>query len=194
MLLFWAILCYLLGSIPFGLLIAKIWKIDIRRHGSGNIGATNVLRTLGPLPGAVVLLLDFLKGWLAIFLGGLAGGTPSQLIILGSAVILGHMFSVFLRFKGGKGVATSLGVLAGLTPDIFLISALLAALILFTTRYVSAASLTTSLCVPFLMLLTGKPLPYTLLAALAALFIFIRHVPNLKRLLQGTELRLGEKR
>lgn len=193
MLIFWAILCYLLGSVPFGLLIAKIWNIDIRRYGSGNIGATNVLRTLGPLPGGLVLFLDFFKGWLAILLGYLAGGNAFHLVILGSAVILGHMFSVFLGFKGGKGAATGLGVLLGLTPDIFIIAAILSAIIIFTTRYVSVASMATVLFIPLLMLLTGKPLPYTLLAVMAALFILIRHIPNLKRLIKGTELRLGEK-
>ena len=178
---------YLLGAIPFGLLVAKIWKIDIRRRGSGNIGATNVLRTLGFLPAAAVFTLDFLKGTLAVYLGYWLSGDPLLVLLLGVAVICGHMFSVFLGFKGGKGAATGLGVLAGIAPDIFLIAVLAAAALIFLTRYVSVASISTSILTALLMVVYRKPIPYTIAALLTAVLILIRHIPNLKRLLEGRE-------
>ena len=106
-------LCYLLGSIPFSYLIARLWRVDLRQVGSGNVGATNVLRSVGPWPGALAFLLDFLKGWLAVYLAFLAGGDPIFVLSLGLAVIIGHTYPIFLGFKGGKGAATGLGVLPG---------------------------------------------------------------------------------
>ncbi|MDD4178465.1 MAG: glycerol-3-phosphate 1-O-acyltransferase PlsY [Candidatus Margulisbacteria bacterium] len=186
-------LAYLLGSIPFGLLIAKIWNIDIRQQGSGNIGATNVLRTLGPGPGAVVFILDFLKGFLAVYLGYWIGGDPLMVLLLGTAAVLGHMYSVFLRFNGGKGAATGLGVLAGIAPGVFLLSVALAACLIGVTRYVSVGSIITPFAAALLMYLYHKPLPYVWVTLIIAVFILIRHLPNIKRLLTGTEKKLGEK-
>jgi len=105
MLIWLVIAAYLLGSIPFGLIVAGIWNVDIRRHGSGNIGATNVLRTLGPVPAAAVFALDFSKGLLAVYLGYWSGGGPLIVLLLGAAAVLGHMYSIFLKFKVGKGAA-----------------------------------------------------------------------------------------
>jgi glycerol-3-phosphate acyltransferase PlsY len=185
------VLCaYLLGSIPFGFFVAKIWNIDIRRTGSGNIGATNVYRTLGPVPGTIVLALDFLKGVLAVYAGYWIGGDPLVVLLLGVAAIFGHMFSIFLGFKGGKGAATGLGVLAVIAPEIFLIAAVLAAAIIALTRYVSIASIITPFVVAILMYVFHKPLPYAAAAFVVAVFVFFRHVPNLKRLLAGTESRV----
>ena len=190
MLIFWAIVAYLLGSIPFGVLVARVWNVDIRRRGSGNIGATNVFRTLGPLPGALVFLLDFLKGTLAVYIGYWVGGNPMVVLLMAGAVILGHMFPVFLRFQGGKGAATGLGVLFALAPDIFLIGLLLAGVIIYTTRYVSVATLVTSLAVTIMMFSFHRPLPYSLLTLLATVFIWLRHRANLQRLRQGKELKI----
>lgn len=190
MLIWFALGAYLLGSIPFGLIIAKIWNVDIRKKGSGNIGATNVFRTLGPVPGAIVFGLDFLKGMLAVYIGYWAGGDPVLVLVLGISAILGHMFSVFLGFKGGKGAATGLGVLAGVAPDIFGIAMILAVVIIISTRYVSVASITTSFVAVGLMLLFHKPIPYTLATFLVAVFILLRHLPNLKRLFKGTEAKI----
>jgi len=181
---------YLLGSIPFGFLIAKIWNIDIRKYGSGNIGSTNVFRTLGPLPGTIAFALDFFKGMLAVYMGFWVGGDPLLVILMGVSVVFGHMFSIFLGFKGGKGAATGLGVLAGIAPDVFLVAVIVAAVVIAATRFVSLASILTALTVAALMFILHKPLPYALATFLVAVFILIRHIPNIRRLLNGTELRL----
>lgn len=186
----YGMVAYLLGSIPFGLLVAKIWNIDIRRTGSGNIGATNVYRTLGPVPGSIVLALDFLKGLLAVYIGYWASGDPLLVLALGVLAILGHMFPVFLGFKGGKGAATGLGVLAGLAPEIFLIAAVLAGIVILAGRRVSLASITVPFVVALLMYIWHKPLPYTVATLLVAIFMGIKHIPNIKRLLNGTEPRI----
>lgn len=191
--LIYLLLSYLLGSIPFGLLISKIWNIDIRRYGSGNIGATNVFRVLGIIPGVVVFILDLLKGTLATYLGYWAGGDPLLVLLLGVSAILGHMYSIFLGFRGGKGAATGLGVLLGIAPEIFLISTVFAVSIIALTRYVSVGSISTAFLVVVLMLLLHKPLPYIYASFIVAIFILIRHLPNLQRLLAGTEPKIGEK-
>jgi len=193
MLVLYLLAGYLLGSVPFGLIIGKIWNIDIREYGSGNIGATNVYRSLGIIPAALVFLLDLLKGTLAVYLGYWAGGDPQVIILLGVSVIFGHMFSLFLGFKGGRGAATGLGVLLGLAPEIFAVSAIFAALLIVATRYVSVASVITPFLVASLMFFLHKPLPYSIAALLVAVLIVLRHAPNLSRLLKGTEPKIGVK-
>lgn len=190
MLFFWVVVAYLLGSVPFGVLVARAWNVDICRHGSGNIGATNIFRTLGPLPGVLVFVLDFSKGMLAVCIGYWVGGDPLIVLLMSAAVILGHMFPVFLRFRGGKGAATGLGVLFGLASDIFFIGFLLAAVIIYTTRYVSVATLLTSLAITLMMFGFNRPLPYSLLTLFVTIFIWLRHLPNLRRLRRGTELKI----
>lgn len=185
---------YLLGSIPFGLLIGKIMKIDVRKSGSGNIGATNVLRTLGVGPGALVLILDTLKGAVPVWLAQAYSGDPLIIVLCGLAAIIGHTFPIYLGFKGGKGVATSGGVLLGLAPDMFVFAILLFLVIVGLTRFVSVGSILTALTLFIVFIILGKPLPYTVLVGLAAVLIVIRHRPNIKRLIAGTELRIGEKR
>ncbi|MGB9612935.1 MAG: glycerol-3-phosphate 1-O-acyltransferase PlsY [Candidatus Margulisiibacteriota bacterium] len=185
-------LAYLLGSIPFGVIVSKIWNIDIRRYGSGNIGATNVFRVLGIVPGAIVFILDLLKGALAVYLGYWLGGDPLLILFLGVSAIFGHMYSIFLGFKGGKGAATGLGVLLGIAPEIFLISSIFAASVIALTRYVSIGSITSAFLVVALMSLFHKPISYTIASFLVAIFVLIRHLPNLKRLLQGTEPKIGK--
>ncbi|HVN67130.1 MAG TPA: glycerol-3-phosphate 1-O-acyltransferase PlsY [Candidatus Sulfotelmatobacter sp.] len=190
MLIWLVIAAYLLGSIPFGLIVAGIWNVDIRRHGSGNIGATNVLRTLGPVPAAAVFALDFSKGLLAVYLGYWSGGGPLIVLLLGAAAVLGHMYSIFLKFKGGKGAATGLGVLAGLAPEVFAISLVVAAVIIYATRYVSVGSIVTPFVAAGLMLLFHRPLPYIIGTLIVGLFILVRHLPNIQRLRRGTEARI----
>lgn len=187
------IAAYILGSIPFGYLIAKIWNIDIRCFGSGNIGATNVLRTLGPIPGSIVFILDLLKGTLAIYLIQITTANPWAIILAGVLAILGHMFPVFLQFKGGRGAATGLGILLGIAPDIFLGTVILAVLIIWLTRYVSVASMFTSLAVAAALFILKRPFPYGLAAALITILIILRHIPNIKRLLNKAEPKIGEK-
>lgn len=190
MLVFFILVAYLLGSVPFSFLVAKIWNIDIRQHGSGNIGATNVFRTLGPVPGAIAFALDFLKGMLAVYIGYWTGGDPIVVLTMGVAAIFGHMFPVFLAFKGGKGAAVGLGVLAGLAPEIFVAAIVLAVGLLLATRYVSIASMLTPFVAAILMYVLNKPRPYIWATFIVAVFIVIRHVPNIKRLLNGTEPRV----
>jgi len=182
---------YLIGSIPFGYLISKIWNIDIRRYGSGNIGATNVYRTLGFMIALLVFVLDLAKGTLAVYLAQRIFDAPWLVISTGLAAILGHMYSIFLNFKGGRGVATSAGVLLGIAPDIFLGALIYTLLIILLTRYVSIASMTTPILVTAALFWLKRPLPYTLVIGLVSILILIRHLPNLKRLLTKSEPRIG---
>jgi glycerol-3-phosphate acyltransferase PlsY len=192
---YWLLLgSYLLGSIPFGLIIAAFWRIDIRKYGSGNIGATNVLRTLGAVPGSLVFILDLLKGTAAIALATAYINEPLVVVACGLAAVLGHTFSVFIKFQGGRGVAAGLGVLLGIAPDLFIFAVALFALIVGLTRYVSLGSVLTALAVALAFVAFGRPWPYSLAAALITLIIVLRHIPNIKRLLQGTEHRIGAKR
>ncbi len=185
------ILSYFLGSIPFGYLVARYKRIDIRQHGSGNIGATNVFRTLGTSAGVTVFILDVLKGTLAVYLGLQFSQNPWFIILCGLAAIIGHSFSPFLKFTGGRGVATGLGVLLGIAPDIFVFAFLFAALVIYVTRYVSVASILTVILVTFSLIILGRPLPYSLIALIVTILIIVRHIPNIKRLMSGTENKIG---
>lgn len=197
---------YLLGSSPNGYLVARARGIDIRKHGSGNIGATNVLRTLGKKWGYLVFALDMFKGFAAVriafAIGGafLIGDAQHDLIGIagGLACILGHTFPVWLGFHGGKGVATSAGVLLGLMP-IAVFSVMAVWLLLFQlTRYVSVASIAGAIALPVFVIvylhfgmLTGPNLlPFSILIAAVVVW---RHRSNIKRLLQGKEQRFSQK-
>ncbi|MDD5594512.1 MAG: glycerol-3-phosphate 1-O-acyltransferase PlsY [Candidatus Margulisbacteria bacterium] len=184
---------YLLGAIPFGWLVGKSLKVDVRKTGSGNIGATNVLRTLGPGPGAAVLVLDLLKGTAAVLIGQAFSPDPLIVVLCGLSAIIGHSYPVYLGFRGGKGAATGLGVLLGVAPDIFVFAVLLFLVIVALTRYVSVGSILTAITVFIAFLLYARPLPYSVAALLAAVLIIARHRPNIKRLIAGTEPRLGER-
>ena len=187
------VVSYLLGSIPFGLLVSNVWNLDIRKHGSNNIGATNVYRTLGTLAGGFVLILDYLKGFLAVSIGFWTGGDPAIILLLGIAVVYGHMFSLFLGFRGGKGVATGLGVLAAIRPDIFLLTLGFGLLVLFITRYVSLASTSSCLFAVLLIYLYHEPEIYLITTMVIALSIILAHRSNILRMFSGKEPRLGEK-
>lgn len=199
-------LAYVIGSIPFGLLVGWAKGIDVRRAGSGNIGATNVGRLLGRRFFYLVFLLDAVKGLAVMVLAGLAvsAAPPSPVLILlwlavGFAAIAGHMFSCFLRFRGGKGVATSAGVLLGLWPYFTIPAAaalLLFAVVLKTTRYMSIASMTAALAFPLAFVLIGlwanwhplgERLPLLVFSLLVAGMIVYRHRSNITRLRAGTE-------
>ena len=190
---------YLLGAVPFGLLVGKLKGIDIRAHGSGNIGATNVLRVLGKPLGITTFVLDALKGFLpAFFFHGWFGATMDREILsvlCGAAAILGHNFPVFLGFKGGKGIATSAGVLIGIAPLAALTGVITWAVVFFASRYVSLASIVAAVAV----IAAGwvfyadahiiRPVVLTILGLLA----IVRHKANIKRLLDGTENRFVKK-
>ena len=193
---------YFLGSIPTGFLVAKAKGVDIRSVGSGNIGATNVFRFLGKPAGLFVLLIDALKGWVAVVLISKlilqilhfpeeSARRESLEIIAGVCAILGHNYTCWLQFKGGKGIATSAGVLTALVPWALLIILSLWIIFCALTRYVSVGSLVASFALPFACWITGESwTKVTVTAAMAAMAIY-KHKGNIQRLLQGTESRIG---
>lgn len=183
-----AILAYLIGSIPSGLILGKLfWHKDLREHGSHNIGATNAWRTLGKGAGIAVFIADSLKGQAGVALGLVLAGTPLAAVIGGLFAIIGHSFSIFLRFHGGKGVATSLGVLTMLMGNVTLIVFAVWFAIVYTTRYVSLGSVVAGFLTPILAALFGYPMEYILFTVIAAILVIVRHRENIKRLMNGTE-------
>jgi glycerol-3-phosphate acyltransferase PlsY len=187
-----AIAAYLLGSIPTGFLVAKAKGIDIRTIGSGNIGATNVLRALGKPAGVFVLVVDALKGWLAVTLVALLfRDWDAGRIIAGVAAILGHNYTCWLHFKGGKGIATSAGVLVALVPWALLAGLGVWIIVFILSRYVSLASICACAAIPIAAWLNKESITRIIVtAALAALAIY-KHKANIRRLLEGTENRFG---
>mgnify|MGYP003585592870 CR=1 FL=1 len=182
------VLAYLIGSIPNGLIIGKwIYGIDIRQSGSKNIGATNAYRVLGAWPAFWVFLTDALKGVAGVLIGQAIGGDPIDLIVGGLAAIIGHNWPVFLGFKGGRGVATGLGVIAVLSPMVTVVVFLIWAAIVYITRYVSVASVVAAMTVPIFMRLFGDNYETLIFGILAAFFVIIRHKANLERLFRGEE-------
>ncbi len=179
---------YLLGSVPNGLIFGKLlWQTDLRKYGSRNIGATNAWRVLGKGPGVFIFLLDFLKGYLSVRLAMVILGTPLSMVLAGILAIVGHSCSLFLGFKGGKGVATGLGVISMLMPDITVIVFAVWLFIVYRTRYVSLGSIVAAVLVPVLAILFSYPAVYIAFGLLAALFITVRHRANIERLRNGTE-------
>ena len=182
---------YLLGSIPFSFLVARRSGVDVRTVGSGNVGATNVLRSAGKGAGAIAFVLDFLKGAAATWMAReIAGGVafPSLAAVV---AVLGHMHPVWLRFRGGKGVATGAGAFLPLAPLATAGAIVLFAVVAFATRYVSLASIAASLSLGAIAYLIGTPTPVPLAATLVAMVITWKHRGNIQRLAQGTERRMG---
>ena len=181
------LLAYLCGSVPFGVLLAKTQNMDIREHGSGNIGATNVARTMGKKAGLITLAGDVLKGLLVVFIASQWFDSTMVTAMAGLAVFLGHLYSIFLNFKGGKGVATGLGVLSFAMPLSTLCSAGVFAISLKISGYVSLSSILAAISLPLLGIFFKMPLPYIYLATIVALFTLHKHHDNIVRLTQGTE-------
>lgn len=185
------VLSYVIGSIPNGLLIGKWMKgIDIRQFGSKNIGATNAFRVLGPWPAFCVFTTDLAKGVAGVFIGSFLVGTPLAMIAGGIAAIAGHNWSMFLKFKGGRGVATGLGVIAVIAPKVTIIVFIVWALIVYFTRYVSLGSIVAAALVPLLMWVFGEQQEFLYFGIVAAVFVILRHRPNIERLLKGEELKI----
>jgi glycerol-3-phosphate acyltransferase PlsY len=197
---------YLLGSIPFGYLAGRLGGIDIRQAGSGNVGATNVVRALGKAYGYPVFALDFLKGFTAVKISMLmAPGRPPEWnspeifgIVAAISSVLGHSYPPWLKFKGGKGVATSAGALLALTPIATLVGVAIWIIVFWLTRYVSLASITAAVVLPIIVLVVksqdqnkGKPLVYS--SVCVAAVVIWRHRSNLSRLIRGTEPRFTRK-
>lgn len=182
------ILSYVIGSVPSGLILGKtFWNVDLRQHGSKNIGATNAWRTLGKLPGFIVFVADLLKGMIGVYLGMLIVGTSTAMIIGGIMAIIGHSLSLFLKFKGGKGVATGLGVLIMLMPSVSAIVFLIWLVIVLISKYVSLASIIAAVFVPVCAFAAGMSYDYVAFGIVAALFVIYRHKSNIVRLINGTE-------
>ena len=181
------LLAYLCGSIPFGMLIAKTQNIDIREHGSGNIGATNVTRIMGKKAGFITLIGDVLKGWAIVFLASQWFEKPIFIALAGFMVFFGHLYSIFLRFKGGKGVATGLGIFSFIMPLPTLFSSGVFILSLKLSGYVSLSSILAAISLPILGIFFKIPLPYIYLASIVGLFTLQKHHENIIRIVQGTE-------
>lgn len=188
------VLSYLIGSISFSYLIAKkVAGIDIRSHGSGNAGATNTLRVLGKGPGIAVLILDALKGLAAMGITHLMTGDPAAYAVAGLFVIAGHNWPIYFGFRGGKGIATTLGVVLGFSPLAFFIAAVLAVLVIAITRYVSLGSLVLVTAIPVSLYLLDKPISFFWTSLVIAVFAYVRHYNNIRNLLAGNERKLGDK-
>ena len=185
---------YLVGSIPTGYLIARALGVDIQKVGSGNIGATNVLRALGPGPALAVALLDPLKGYLVTVFPLVLGLDPTTVALTGFATVLGNNFNIFLRLRGGKGIATSLGVFFAVEPLVSLMICILGLTTMALGRLVSLGSLVGVLAAPLMLLARGRfDLPYFLLAVAIMVLSGYKHRENIRRLMAGTERRLGER-
>jgi len=187
--------CYLLGSIPFGYIVGKLSKkIDIREFGSGNIGATNVFRILGPSLASLVLLGDLGKGILSIYLVRFFN-IDNLLIftIAGLAVICGHDWSLFLGFKGGKGIATTFGVVFALNPMISILALIIWGIVLITTRYVSLSSIFAIISIFIFTILFKQPYEYIIFSAIILILGIFNHKENIERLRSKKERKIGEK-
>ncbi|MBI3770921.1 MAG: glycerol-3-phosphate 1-O-acyltransferase PlsY [Deltaproteobacteria bacterium] len=185
------VVAYLCGSIPTGVLLSRRRGVDPRDIGSGNIGATNVARAAGPAAGLLTLAGDTLKGLLPVLIAGALGLSSTTIALVGLAAFLGHLYSCFLGFDGGKGVATTLGVLIGLAPSC---AALLAAAFVLTialARYVSLASLLAAALTAPLLLALGYPAATVLVGLVMSALVTLRHRDNIRRLRFGTEPRIG---
>jgi glycerol-3-phosphate acyltransferase PlsY len=190
------ILSYLIGALNFSFLYGKFFRgIDIREHGSGNAGATNTLRVLGKGPGILVFVLDVLKGVAAVAIGHWAA-SPGQIwvpVLCGLLAIVGHNWPVYLGFRGGKGVATTIGAMAALAFVPTLIACAIAVAAIAVSRYVSLGSLLIALALPILLLIMHRPPEIVWASVVLCLFVFIRHRTNIVKLWNGRENKLGSR-
>jgi glycerol-3-phosphate acyltransferase PlsY len=186
------IAAYLIGSIPFALILARRWGAsDLRLVGSGNLGAANVMRASGVTAGVLVALLDMAKGAASVWLAARFSAGPALPAVAGVAAIVGHIYPVWLRFRGGKGVATACGVFSVLTPLALPPALAIFAAVVWLTKYISLGSVLASLALPPLAYALGSPAPAVLAALAASIIIVFRHRSNVVRLRTGTERRIG---
>ena len=178
---------FFIGSIPFAAFIAKLKNVDLRNVGSGNMGATNVYRTLGWKFGILVLILDGAKGYFPVWLSIYYSDNPWVHICVGAASVLGHSFSPFLKFKGGKGAATTAGILFALSPDVFGILLMIGSILTIALRYVAVVSITCSILAPILLYLFHYSEAYIGVVSLISFFIIFRHRSNIVRLFHKKE-------
>jgi glycerol-3-phosphate acyltransferase PlsY len=182
---------YLLGSVPSGFIVGSMAGVDVRKRGSGNVGATNVARVLGKGRGALTLVADILKGWLPVFVAERLELSLLTVCAAGFAAFLGHIYSVFLQFGGGKGVATAFGVLLGLAPSSTVVSMAVFAGVFGASRLVSLASIAAAVVAPISAWAMGYPAPVVVMIAVMAAMITWRHRANIQRLRAGTEPKFG---
>lgn len=178
---------YLIGSIPVGLFLSKIHGKDPRKTGSGNIGATNVMRTAGKTAGIITLIGDVAKGFLPVILASYYSSSYFLVALTGLSAFLGHLYPVYLRFRGGKGVATALGVYLAVSPMAILIDILIFIAVLFKWRYVSLGSLVGAFMMPVILFFLRAPNLYIALSILISIFILLKHKDNITRLARGEE-------
>lgn len=197
---FWILTGYFFGSFPSGFVLFRLMKgEDIRKYGSGNIGATNVGRFLGKRFAVAVALMDMFKGGLAILLAMFCGvRDPLVISLIGFAGVCGHNFPFWLKFKGGKGVSTTFGVIVFFAPPLSFLVAAVGGIIWFctmkVTKYVSLASLISLFSIPVLFMLLGSPYQFSLISLLLAMLSLYRHKQNIRRIFEGTEGKVGEKK
>jgi glycerol-3-phosphate acyltransferase PlsY len=185
------ILAYLLGSVPTGYLIGLLAGVDVRYAGSGNIGATNVARVVGKRQGTLTLVADATKGLIPVLVASQLGMDLTTTALAGAAAFLGHLYPVFLKFRGGKGVATALGVLLAMAPAATLVLMVVFAVVMLSSRIVSLSSIVTAAAAPVVLWLFSSAPAAILMAGFLAVMILLRHGGNIRRLLAGTEPRFG---
>jgi acyl phosphate:glycerol-3-phosphate acyltransferase len=185
------VLAYLLGSIPTGFIVGSWAGVDVRKSGSGNVGATNVARVVGRRQGIYTLAADIGKGFLPVFTALQLGFSTSSVVFVGMAAFLGHLFPVFLKFKGGKGVATALGVFFALAPWASLVLVLLFAAVIWVSRIVSLSSMIVAVAAPAVCWCFSYSAAVIETSAFLAVMIVVRHRSNIQRLLAGTEPKFG---
>ena len=185
------IAAYLIGSIPFAWLVARRRGTDLRQVGSGNLGAANVMRSSGVSAGAMVAALDIAKGAASVWLAARVGDGAELPAAAGLAAIIGHIYPIWLRFRGGKGVATACGVFAVLTPLAMPVAIVIFTATVWMTKYISLGSVLATMALPPVAYALGSPSPAVLAATAAAILIVFRHRSNLMRLRMGTERRIG---
>jgi glycerol-3-phosphate acyltransferase PlsY len=181
------LIAYLLGSVPTGYIVGSWAGVDVRKAGSGNVGATNVARVVGRRQGIVTLVADAAKGFVPVMIAVALGLTPAWVAAVGIAAFLGHLYPVFLNFRGGKGVATALGIFLALAPWSTAVLIAVFATVVLTTRLVSLSSMAAAVCAPAVLWLSSYPPVWVFMSLLIAAMIILRHRENIQRLLSGTE-------
>ena len=187
------VIAYVLGSIPFGVLLARAQNINLREHGSRNIGATNAARILGTKKGVLTLLGDVFKGWLAVALASLILNDPVVTAGAGLMAFIGHLFSVFLKFKGGKGVAVGLGIHLYIMPIATLATIVVFAFTLWISKYVSISSMFAAIALPMLGMFMKIPFLYVCMSLSIAILVVFKHHENIRRIIAGTESHFPKK-
>jgi glycerol-3-phosphate acyltransferase PlsY len=190
----WILLGYAIGSVPFAFLVARRAGIDVRVAGSGNVGAANVLRTSGTPLGVTVMALDISKGVASVLAAYAAAGTASTMAAAGAAAVVGHIYPVWLRFHGGKGVAVAAGVFAVLAPLATIVATAVFFSTVLITRIISMGSMAATVSLPWIAWLSGAPTSVLIAAIGIAALILFRHRANMRRIAHGTERRVGDPR